>query len=62
MIVREYTYLLGFADTNPRIAYLALARAHLGLGNKDEAARYARKVLAIDDENEEARELLEKIE
>ncbi|MCZ6792555.1 MAG: tetratricopeptide repeat protein [Planctomycetota bacterium] len=62
VIVREYTYLLGFADTNPRIAYLALARAHLGLGNKDEAARYARKVLAIDDENEEARELLEKIE
>ncbi len=57
-IIREYKLLLGYPETNPRTAYLALARAYLELGNKKEAETFARKVLAIDGGNSEAKEIL----
>ena len=59
IVIREYGYLLEFPDTNPRVAYLALARAHLGLGKKEDAKKYAQKVLLIDGDNAEARAILE---
>ena len=58
--IREYKLLLSYySDTNPRTAYLALAKAYLGLGDKKEAASFARKVLGIDGENAEAKKILE---
>ena len=57
-IIREYKLLLGYPETNPRTAYLALARAYLELGNKKEAESFARKVLAIDSGNSAAKEIL----
>lgn len=60
--IREYTYLLKFPDTNPRVAYLELAKAYLGLGKREEARKYASKVLSLDEENEEAKEILESLE
>jgi tetratricopeptide (TPR) repeat protein len=58
--IREYGYLLNFPETNPRIAYLALARAHAGKGDSEEAVKFARKVLNLDESNAEAKEILEK--
>jgi len=57
--IREYKLLLTYPETNPRTAYLALAKAYLGLGDKKEAASFARKVLGIDGENAEAEKILE---
>ena len=57
--LREYKLLLTYPETNPRTAYLALAKACLGLGDKKEAASFARKVLGIDGENAEAKKILE---
>jgi len=57
--IREYKLLLTYPETNPRTAYLALAKAWLGLGDKKEAASFARKVLGIDGENAEAKKILE---
>ena len=57
--IREYKLLLSYPETNPRTAYLALAKAYLGLGNKKEAGSFARKVLGIDSENGEAKKILE---
>ncbi|MEC9352325.1 MAG: tetratricopeptide repeat protein, partial [Planctomycetota bacterium] len=57
-IIREYKLLLGYPETNPRTAYLALAKAYLELGNKKEAEAFARKVLAIDSGNSAAKEIL----
>ena len=57
--IREYKLLLSYPETNPRTAYLALAKAYLGLDNKLEAASYARKVLAIDSGNSAAKEILQ---
>ena len=56
--VRAYEYLLRYPDTNPKIAYDALARAHAGLGNAEEAASYARKLLRLDPDNEAAKKIL----
>jgi hypothetical protein len=60
--IREYGYLLKLPETNPKIAYLALARAHAARGHAAEAAAFARKLLAIDETNEEAKEILKKVE
>ena len=57
--IREYKLLLTYPETNPRTAYLALAKAYLGLGDKKEAASFARKVLGIDGDNAEAKKILE---
>ena len=57
--IREYKLLLTYPETNPRTAYLALAKAYLGLGDKKEAASFARKVLGIDGDNAEAEKILE---
>lgn len=57
--IREYKLLLSYPETNPRTAYLALAKAYLGLGDKKEAGSFARKVLEIDSENAEAEKILE---
>ena len=57
-IIREYKLLLGYPETNPRTAYLALAKAYLATGNKKEAESFARKVLAIDSGNSAAKEIL----
>ncbi len=59
--IREYTYLLKFPETNPKIAYLALARAHAAKGDEREAIEYSRKVLNLDPENEEAKGIIEKL-
>jgi len=59
--IREYTYLLKFPDTNPKVAYLALAKAHASKGNKADAATYAKKVLALDEDSSEAQEVLKKV-
>ncbi|MBI4602942.1 MAG: tetratricopeptide repeat protein [Planctomycetes bacterium] len=59
--IREYTYLLKFPETNPRTAYLALAKAHAAKGNAEEAAARARKVLELDPDNAEAKAILEKL-
>ncbi len=59
--IREYTYLLKRPETNPRNAYLALARAYAAKGKKEDAAMYARKVLGLDADNLEAKEILEKL-
>ena len=56
--IREYKLLLTYPETNPRTAYLALAKAYLGLGDKKEAASFARKVLGIDGDNAEAKKIL----
>lgn len=60
LTIREYTYLLSFPETNPRLAYLALGRAHLKKGNREEARGFAEKLLKLDAGNREAQELLEK--
>jgi tetratricopeptide (TPR) repeat protein len=58
--IREYGYLLRFPDTNPKIAYLALAKAHAAKGEGEEAVKFARKLLEVDDEDEDAKAILEK--
>jgi len=58
--IREYTYLLQFPETNPKVAYLALAKAHAALGEKEKAVEFARKILGIDEDNAEAKHILEK--
>jgi len=61
-VVRQYDLLLrAFPDTNPRLAHLALARAHLALGETESAREHAEKTLEVDDECDEARAILEKI-
>jgi tetratricopeptide (TPR) repeat protein len=61
--IREYNYLLiKYPDTNPRTAHLALAKAYLALEKREEARRSAEKVLAIDPENGEAKEVLKALE
>lgn len=60
VVIRENRYLLTLPDTNPRTAWLALARAHLALEKPEEAARCAREALSVDEECEEAREILER--
>ncbi|HVR75461.1 MAG TPA: tetratricopeptide repeat protein [Planctomycetota bacterium] len=62
VVIREYSYLLKFPDTNPRVAYLALARAYAARGRAAEAVSNARKVLELDPENEEAKGIIEKHE
>lgn len=59
-VVREYGYLETLPDTNPKKAWLALAKAWLALGEHKEAAEYARKVLEIDPGHSEAKEIVEK--
>ncbi len=61
VIIREYQYLLKSPDTNPKIAYLALAKAHLARGEAAEAEKYARKVLDLDPEDVEAGDVLEEL-
>ncbi|MEM7234746.1 MAG: tetratricopeptide repeat protein, partial [Planctomycetota bacterium] len=61
-VVREYELLLGYPDTNPRAAYVALAKSYFALGKKEEAKTYAKKVLKIDEEHEAALEILKKLE
>jgi tetratricopeptide (TPR) repeat protein len=58
--IREYGYLLKSPDTNPKIAYLALAKAHAAKGEGEKAVEFARKLLEIDAENEDAKAILEK--
>ncbi len=60
LVIREYNLLLGFPDTNPRQARLALAKAHLAKGDKAKAALEAERLLKLDPEHEEAKEILEK--
>jgi tetratricopeptide (TPR) repeat protein len=59
--VREYDLMLrAYPNTGLLTAHLALARAHLALGDKAAARKHAQEVLDIDDESEEARVILEK--
>ncbi len=59
--IREYDLMLrAYPATNPQTAHLAIAEAHLALGQKDEAAEHAKKVLDLDEENGDARVILEK--
>jgi tetratricopeptide (TPR) repeat protein len=59
--VREYDLLLKvYPETNPQAAHLALSRAHLALGDKEKAREHASKVLELDADSAEAREILEK--
>jgi len=60
LVIREYEYLLEFPDTNPKVAYLALAKAHSAKGNGPRAVDFAKKLLEIDDGNDEAKEILKK--
>ncbi len=59
-VIREIGVLLLDPATDTLTAHLSLARAHLGLDDRAEAAREARIVLDIDPENADAREILEK--
>ena len=58
--IREYTYLLGFPDTNPKIAYAALAKAHAEKGEAESAIEYAQKLLEVDPGNSEAKQILKR--
>jgi hypothetical protein len=58
LTIREYEWLLKFPDTNAKIAYLELARAHLGKGNVTQAKTYARKLLELDAGNADAQEII----
>jgi tetratricopeptide (TPR) repeat protein len=58
-VIREYGYLLSFPDTNPKVAYLALARAHAAKGNSRAAVEHARRLLEIDAGSDEARRIIE---
>ena len=58
--IRENTILLSYPDSNPRTLRLALARAHLGKGEKAKAASEAKKLLELDPDHEEAKEILKK--
>ena len=64
--VREYGYLLTLPDTNPLIAHAALATAHAELAKAEggeehraSAKEHAQKVLAIDEDHEAAKAILE---
>ena len=56
--IREHLYLLSQRHTNPKISHLALAKAYLHRENLEEAERYARKVLLVDPEEVEAKDVL----
>ncbi|MBN1444123.1 MAG: tetratricopeptide repeat protein [Planctomycetes bacterium] len=56
-VIREQRLILTLPGADAKQAYLAMARAHQSLGEKEEAARCAEKVLEIDSENEEARKI-----
>jgi len=58
--IREYEYLLAFPRTNPLTAYLALAKAYAAKNQAEKAKECARKVLSVDEENREAKEVLER--
>jgi tetratricopeptide (TPR) repeat protein len=60
VVVRQWKLLLKYPDTNPLLAYTALAKASLALGRNAEAAEFARKVLEIDPEHKDAAEVIEK--
>lgn len=60
--IRENLLLLGFPDQNPRQVRMALARAYQKKGDRVKAAAEARRVLEIDPDHEEARELLRKVQ
>jgi len=60
--IRENQLLLGFPDTNPRQVRLALARAYLKKGDKARAAAEARRLLEIDPDHQEAKEILREAE
>jgi len=59
--VRAYSFLLKFPDTNPKIAYRALAGAHAALGNEAKAADFARRLLELDPADAEAKKILEQL-
>jgi Tfp pilus assembly protein PilF len=62
LAIRENLLLLEFPDTNPRQVRMALARAYLAKGDKAKAAEEAKRVLKIDPEHGEAKEVLRKAE
>jgi len=62
LVIREYGYLLQFPDTNPKTAYLAMAKAHAAKGNGPQAVEFAKKLLEIDETNEEAKEILKRFQ
>jgi tetratricopeptide (TPR) repeat protein len=60
--IRENELLLTFPDQNPRQVRMALAKAYLAKGDKAKAAVEAKRVLEIDPEHPEAKEVLQKAE
>lgn len=59
--IREYGYLLKLPETNHKVAYRELARAHAARGNAPEARDYAKKLLELEPESAEAKAILEKL-
>jgi tetratricopeptide (TPR) repeat protein len=60
LVIRENKILLGFSGSNPISVHMALAKAFLARGEKKKAVVEARRVLEIDPDHEEAREILRK--
>jgi tetratricopeptide (TPR) repeat protein len=60
--IRENQLLLTFADANPRAIRLALARAFLLKGEKQKAAAEARRLLDLDPDHGEAKDILRQAE
>ncbi len=60
LVIRENEVLLTFSDSNPRQVRLALAKAWMAKGERAKAAVEAKRVLGIDPDHEEAKEILRK--
>ena len=60
LLIRETRVLLGFPETNRLKAYLTLAKAYDTKKDLEKAADAARKVLQIDPDNGDAKEILER--
>jgi len=60
LVIRENKILLGFPGSNPISVHMALAKAFLARGEKKKAVVEARRVLEIDPDHEDAREILRK--
>ena len=59
--IREHGFLLQSPGQNPKVSHLAIAKAFAAKGAKEEAEKHAQKVLELDPEDDDAKDLLKRL-